>query len=44
VICGLFFFQPRGTASVGALFGPVMLFWFGTLGVLGAGTFSNTPT
>jgi KUP system potassium uptake protein len=28
-------FQPRGTASVAALFGPVMLFWFGTLGVLG---------
>jgi KUP system potassium uptake protein len=35
VLCGLFIFQPRGTASVGALFGPVMLFWFGTLGVLG---------
>jgi KUP system potassium uptake protein len=35
VLCGLFLFQPRGTASVGALFGPVMLFWFGTLGVLG---------
>ena len=36
VLCGLFLFQPRGTASVGALFGPVMMFWFGTLGVLGA--------
>jgi KUP system potassium uptake protein len=35
VLCGLFLFQPRGTASVGALFGPVMLFWFGTLGALG---------
>jgi KUP system potassium uptake protein len=35
VLCGLFIFQPRGTASVGALFGPIMLFWFGTLGVLG---------
>ncbi|MDP1609459.1 MAG: potassium transporter Kup [Sulfuritalea sp.] len=35
ILCGLFLFQPRGTASVGALFGPVMLFWFGTLGVLG---------
>jgi KUP system potassium uptake protein len=35
ILCGLFIFQPRGTASVGALFGPVMLFWFGTLGVLG---------
>ncbi|MDP2135559.1 MAG: KUP/HAK/KT family potassium transporter, partial [Sulfuritalea sp.] len=35
ILCGLFLFQPRGTASVGALFGPVMLFWFGTLGALG---------
>jgi KUP system potassium uptake protein len=35
ILIGLFLFQPRGTASVGALFGPVMMFWFGTLGVLG---------
>ncbi|HZV54555.1 MAG TPA: potassium transporter Kup [Rhodocyclaceae bacterium] len=35
VIVALFFVQRRGTASVGALFGPVMLFWFTTLGVLG---------
>jgi KUP system potassium uptake protein len=31
----LFFVQSRGTAVVGALFGPVMLMWFGTLGTLG---------
>ncbi len=31
----LFFFQRHGTARVGALFGPVMLVWFGVLGVLG---------
>ncbi len=31
----LFFFQRKGTASVGALFGPVMLLWFSTLAVLG---------
>ena len=35
ILIGLFLFQPRGTASVGALFGPIMLFWFGTLGALG---------
>ena len=35
VLCALFLLQPRGTASVGALFGPIMMFWFGTLGVLG---------
>jgi len=31
----LFFFQRNGTAAVGALFGPVMMLWFATLGVLG---------
>jgi KUP system potassium uptake protein len=35
VLIGLFLFQRRGTASVGALFGPVMLIWFATLGLLG---------
>lgn len=35
ILVVLFLFQPRGTASVGALFGPVMMFWFGTLGALG---------
>jgi len=36
VLVGLFVFQRRGTASVGALFGPVMLIWFAVLAVLGA--------
>jgi KUP system potassium uptake protein len=31
----LFFVQRRGTASVGALFGPVMLVWFAVLAILG---------
>ena len=31
----LFFVQKRGTATVGAFFGPVMLLWFGTLAALG---------
>jgi KUP system potassium uptake protein len=35
VITGLFLFQRRGTASVGALFGPVMIVWFTVLAVLG---------
>lgn len=35
VLFVLFFFQRRGTASVGALFGPVMLIWFTALGGLG---------
>ncbi|HWU84624.1 MAG TPA: KUP/HAK/KT family potassium transporter, partial [Rhodocyclaceae bacterium] len=35
ILVGMFLFQRRGTASVAALFGPVMLFWFATLGILG---------
>jgi KUP system potassium uptake protein len=43
VIIILFFMQRRGTASVGALFGPVMLFWFTTLGVLGIAAITRHP-
>ena len=35
VLVGLFLIQRKGTASVGALFGPVMLVWFLTLALLG---------
>jgi KUP system potassium uptake protein len=35
VLFGLFWSQRHGTAKIGALFGPIMLLWFGTLGVLG---------
>jgi KUP system potassium uptake protein len=35
ILIGLFVFQSRGTARVGALFGPIMLFYFATLAVLG---------
>lgn len=35
VIVLLFWVQSKGTASVGALFGPVMVVWFLTLGILG---------
>src|SRR6185295_15188954 len=31
----LFLFQRRGTGGIGAVFGPVMMLWFGTLAVLG---------
>jgi KUP system potassium uptake protein len=36
ILVALFMFQRKGTASVGALFGPVMLLWFSTLALLGA--------
>ncbi|WP_169307392.1 potassium transporter Kup [Chitiniphilus eburneus] len=35
VLIVLFVLQARGTASMGKLFGPVMLLWFVTLGLLG---------
>jgi KUP system potassium uptake protein len=44
VLVGLFFFQRKGTASVGALFGPVMLFWFTTLGILGVLNILHHPS
>ena len=36
ILIGLFAIQAYGTARVGALFGPVMLFYFAVLAVLGA--------
>ncbi len=35
ILIGLFAVQKHGTAAVGALFGPVMVLWFFTLGTLG---------
>jgi KUP system potassium uptake protein len=35
VLFVLFWAQSKGTALVGAFFGPIMVLWFGTLGVLG---------
>jgi KUP system potassium uptake protein len=36
ILLALFLIQPRGTGTIGKLFGPVMLLWFGTIGALGA--------
>jgi len=35
ILLGLFFIQARGTARVGALFGPVVMLYFAALAVLG---------
>lgn len=35
ILTGLFLMQRWGTASVGKLFGPIMVLWFGTIAVLG---------
>jgi KUP system potassium uptake protein len=43
VLFFLFFFQRRGTASIGSLFGPVMMIWFSTLAVLGICSLTTHP-
>ncbi|MFO0550576.1 MAG: KUP/HAK/KT family potassium transporter [Polyangiaceae bacterium] len=35
VIVGLFAVQRRGTATIGRVFGPIVLLWFATIGTLG---------
>src|SRR5213594_1462982 len=43
ILIGLFMFQSRGTAGVGAVFGPVMLVWFATIAVLGVNGILRHP-
>ncbi len=35
ILVALFYFQKRGTATVGAVFGPVMLVWFLSIAIIG---------
>jgi KUP system potassium uptake protein len=39
----LFWFQHKGTKAIGSVFGPIMLVWFATLGVLGARQIIHAP-
>jgi KUP system potassium uptake protein len=43
IITALFLFQRRGTARVGRMFGPIMVIWFTTLGVLGVLSIVREP-
>ncbi len=43
ILLGLFLIQKRGTGGVGKVFGPVMVAWFGTIGILGAYHVSKNP-
>ena len=43
VLMGLFLLQKRGTAGVGAIFGPITLIWFVVLSVLGIGQIVTHP-
>jgi len=44
ILIALFMIQRRGTAAVGALFGPVIVIYFVTLAVLGIGSIVNDPS
>jgi KUP system potassium uptake protein len=44
ILIGLFMIQARGTAKVGALFGPIMLVYFLTISVLGIVHISSAPS
>ena len=43
ILIGLFLLQSRGTARIGAMFGPVMLLWFVVLGMLGLSEIVRQP-
>jgi KUP system potassium uptake protein len=44
VLLGLFALQSRGTGGVGKLFGPVMVVWFVSIGVLGLVQIAQNPS
>ncbi len=43
ILAALFFAQRHGTAVIGKVFGPVMILWFGALGILGLLAISKEP-
>lgn len=43
ILTALFWFQSRGTATIGKVFGPIMLVWFGVLAALGLSQVLHYP-
>lgn len=43
VLTALFMLQKHGTGAMGLAFGPIMIFWFTTLGILGALSIAQSP-
>jgi KUP system potassium uptake protein len=43
ILLCLFIFEKKGTSAVGALFGPIMLVWFGSLALMGLYQIQNAP-
>jgi KUP system potassium uptake protein len=44
ILIGLFLIQSRGTSTVGALFGPIMVVWFVTIALLGVRWIMTNPS
>ena len=44
ILVALFAVQPLGTSRIGAAFGPIMLLWFATIGVLGLWGIAQYPS
>jgi KUP system potassium uptake protein len=44
ILVGLFLVQSKGTAFIGNIFGPLMLFWFVVIGVLGVRGIIGAPS
>ncbi|HEX2056259.1 MAG TPA: potassium transporter Kup [Nitrospiraceae bacterium] len=43
ILTAFFVVQRRGSGTIGAVFGPIMLLWFVTMGSLGLGSLARTP-
>jgi KUP system potassium uptake protein len=43
ILAIIFFLQKRGTQSIGRIYGPIMLVWFGALAVLGLRQIAQVP-
>jgi KUP system potassium uptake protein len=43
VLFGLFLFQSQGTERIGKVFGPIMLFWFTSIAILGLAQIIRRP-
>ena len=43
ILAGLFLIQRRGTSFIGRIFGPIMLFWFIVIGIMGVIGIARAP-
>ncbi len=44
ILAGLFYFQHKGSKNIGGVFGPIMIAWFGIIGLLGLWQITRNPS